>query len=319
VLAALGLLAMADAITLPVLICGLLIGSVFRMVGMSVRRLAVTAMVPPEGRLAANGLLGTSASLAIYAVGPLVGGVLAAVQNPRIALLVDGCSLVLLLAAAVFVTPSSADSVDGETIPASGLRIMRRIPATARLLVVVFGFNLFYMPVEIALPLLVRGPLQGDGVSLGLIWTGFGVGALIGAALTTLLQRLPEQRLLISIIAAWVVIVVLLTFAPSVPYAVAVFFAGGLIYAPFTPVVYTSVQKMLRPDEQQPVITLWTAGSTPAAPIGLALGGPLIQAIGAEGGLVVSALLTFALVPLAAVGLRGRTAGPEHAAVFDER
>jgi predicted MFS family arabinose efflux permease len=306
VLAALGLLAMADAVTLPVLVCGLLAGSVFRMVGMSARRLAVTAMVPPEGRLAANGLLGTSANLAIYAVGPLLGGVLAAVRNPGVALLVDGASLVLLLAAAVFVTPSTGGSVDGESIPASGLRILRRVPITARLLVVVFGFNLFYMPVEVALPLLVRGPLQGDAVSLGLIWTGFGVGALIGAVLTNALRRLPEQRLLLSIIGGWALVVVLLILAPSVPYAVVVLFVGGLVYAPFTPVVYTLVQSMLAADEQQPVITLWTAGAVLAAPLGLALGGPLVQEVGTRGGLAVSALLTIALVPLAAVGLRDR-------------
>jgi predicted MFS family arabinose efflux permease len=306
VLAALGLLAMADAVTLPVLVCGLLAGSVFRMVGMSARRLAVTAMVPPEGRLAANGLLGTSANLAIYAVGPLLGGVLAAVRNPGVALLVDGASLVLLLAAAVFVTPSTGGSVDGESIPASGLRILRRVPITARLLVVVFGFNLFYMPVEVALPLLVRGPWQGDAVSLGLIWTGFGVGALIGAVLTNALRRLPEQRLLLSIIGGWALVVVLLILAPSVPYAVVVLFVGGLVYAPFTPVVYTLVQSMLAADEQQPVITLWTAGAVLAAPLGLALGGPLVQEVGTRGGLAVSALLTIALVPLAAVGLRDR-------------
>ncbi|TCO55736.1 MFS transporter [Actinocrispum wychmicini] len=227
VLAALGLLAMADAITLPVLVCGLLIGSVFRLVGMSARRLAVTAMAAPEGRLAANGLLGTSTSLAIYAIGPVAGGILAAGHNPGIALLVDGASLVLLLAAAIVVTPQAAGSVDGESIPRSGLRILRRVRVTARLLVVVFGFNLFYMPIEIALPLLVRGPLGGDAVSLGLIWAGFGVGALIGAVLTGLLRKLPEQRLPVLIITAWAAVVLLLTVAPSVPYAVAAFFVGG--------------------------------------------------------------------------------------------
>ncbi|TCO55735.1 hypothetical protein [Actinocrispum wychmicini] len=79
-----------------------------------------------------------------------------------------------------------------------------------------------------------------------------------------------------------------------------------MIYAPFTPVVYTFVQVVLKPDEQLPVITLWTAGSVLAAPVGLAVAGPLIQAVGARGGLIVSALLTIALVPLATVGLRGR-------------
>ncbi|MEV6603019.1 MFS transporter [Kutzneria sp. NPDC051319] len=312
VLAGLGLLAMADAITLPALVCGLLFGSILRMVGVSSRRLVVTELVAPEDRLAANGLLGTSQSLAAYAIGPVIGGVLATGQNPGIALVVDGAAQVLLLAA-VFVTPSTAGSVEGDRIPASGLRILRRIPLAARLLVVVFGFNLFYMPVEIALPLLVRGPLHGDGLSLGVIWTGFGVGALIGAVLTGLLRKLPEHRVLVSIIGLWGVVVVLLTFAPSVPYAAVVFFLGGVIYAPFTPVVYTVVQGVLAPSEQQPVLTLWTACSNVAAPLGLALGGPLVQAVGTEGGLVVSALLTIALVPLAAVGLRRSRAGGEDA------
>jgi hypothetical protein len=310
VLVTLGLLAMADAITLPVLIGALLLGSVFRMAGMSARRLALTAMVPPEGHLAANGLLGTSTSLALYTIGPLVGGILTAVRNPGVALLGAGASLVVLLAAAVFVIPSSGGSVAGETIPASGLRILRQVPLTARLLVVVFGFNLFYMPVEVVLPLLVRGPLHGDGVSLGLIWTGFGAGALIGAVLTTTLRRFAEQRVLVSIIAGWAAVVLLLIVVPSVPYAVAVFFLGGVIYAPFTPVVYTVVQAVLKPEEQQPVITLWGAGSALAAPIGLALAGPLVQGVGTLGGLVVSAALTIALVPLAAVGLRPRVEAP---------
>lgn len=88
-----------------------------------------------------------------------------------------------------------------------------------------------------------------------------------------------------------------------------VFFVGGLIYAPFTLVVYTIVQRVLAPAEQQPVLTLWTAGSNLAAPLGLALGGPLVQAVGTEGGLIVSALLTIALVPLAAAGLHRSAAG----------
>jgi hypothetical protein len=89
-----------------------------------------------------------------------------------------------------------------------------------------------------------------------------------------------------------------------------VFFLGGVIYAPFTPIMYTVVQSVLKPAEQQPVITLWGAGSTLAAPIGLALAGPLVQGVGTLGGLVVSAVLTIALVPLAAVGLRPRVEAP---------
>ncbi|WP_063758631.1 MFS transporter [Kibdelosporangium aridum] len=306
VLVLLGLLAMGNSISLGVLIGGLLISSLLRMVAMSARRLVITAMVQPEGRFAANALLGTSSSLAIYAIGPVLGGVLATVANPGLALLINGSSLVVLLVAAIFAAPSKAGSVDRETIPASGLRILRRIPVAFRLFIVVFGFNLFYMPVEVALPLMVQSSFGGSGVALGLIWSGFGVGALLGALATSKLQRFMGYKLLIAIIAGWGGVVLLLLISPSVPFAIAVFFLGGLIYAPFTPVVYTLVQSVLQPDEQQPVITLWTAGSVLAAPIGLALAGPLVQGVGAQGGLLISALLTIALVPLASAGLRGR-------------
>lgn len=302
----LGLLAISGRLTLGVLVGGLLVGSVCRMVAMSSRRLVATNLVEPAGRLAVNGLLGTSSGLAIYAVGPVVGGVLAATAGPGVALLADGVSFLALLVAVWFVVPAGSGTVSGTAVPTSGWQILREIPVVARLFVVVFCFNLFYMPVEVALPLLVAGPLHGGGAALGSIWAGFGVGALVGAVGTNMLRRFPRQPLLVAIIAGWGIVVLLLLAAPSVPVMVAVFFLGGLVYAPFTPVVYTLVQSVLQPDEQQPVLTLWVAGAVSAAPIGLALAGPLISGVGVRGGLVVSAVLTIALVPLAAAGLRRR-------------
>jgi MFS family permease len=90
----------------------------------------------------------------------------------------------------------------------------------------------------------------------------------------------------------------------ALPLLTGAFFLGGLIYAPFTPIAYTYVQSMLTPDEQQPVVTLWAAGAVLAAPVGLALAGPLVSAAGAKDAMIISALLTIALVPLAASCLR---------------
>jgi hypothetical protein len=88
-----------------------------------------------------------------------------------------------------------------------------------------------------------------------------------------------------------------------VPIAALAMGIGGLVYAPFTPVAYSLMQRHLRPDQQQPVITLWAAGTLLAAPVGLVLGGPLVQLTGIRGGLLASLLLTAALVPAAARGL----------------
>lgn len=300
----LGTLAVTGTLTLWMLVGGLLAGSVFQIASNSSRRLLATGMTGAAGQFAVNGLLGTSSSVAAYAVGPVLGGIVATAASPGVALIVDGLTFVPMLGAVCFAVSATSRPARGRFAPESGLRIMRAVPPAARLFVVVFCFNLFYMPVEVALPLLVHGQLHGSGTALGLIWSGFGAGALLGGMGTLLLRRVRRQRVLVTIIGAWAAAVLLLAFSPAVIFAVGAFFLGGLIYAPFTPIAYTYVQSMLTPDEQQPVITLWAAGAVLAAPVGLALAGPLVSAAGARNAMIISALLTVALVPLAAGSLR---------------
>jgi len=136
------------------------------------------------------------------------------------------------------------------------------------------------------------------------MWGAFGIGCLAGGLSLNALRRVRQEALLVTIIAGWALAMLALAAAPTVPLAVLVFGLGGLIWAPFTPVAYSLVQSALTPEEQPPVVTLWAAGGTLAAPIGLALGGPLVELAEARGSLLISALLTLALVPWAAWGLR---------------
>src|SRR5262245_65787924 len=97
----LGLLAVTDHLTLPVLIIGLLLGATFRMAGSSSRRLLATSMVDDTGRFAVNGLLGLNATFALYIVGPVLGGVIVAAASPGAALFFDAGGALILLAAVV--------------------------------------------------------------------------------------------------------------------------------------------------------------------------------------------------------------------------
>ena len=301
---AIGILAFTGALRLWLLGVALTGGSVLRLLAASSRRLLATGMADADGRFAINGLLGTSDALAAYVAGPVLGGLLSTATSPGFVLLLDGCSFLALLAVVLFTAPQAKSTVDDKT--RSGWAILRRTPAVAAFCTVVFLFNFFYMPVEVALPLLVRGPLHASGAALGQIWTGFGVGALVGALATNQLRRLPQTMLCVCIIAGWGACVLLLATATDVPVAACALAVGGLIYAPFTPVAYSLVQAALAPDEQLPVLTLWAAVSSVAAPIGLVLAGPLIQATGLRPALVVSATLTLALAPAAAIILRRR-------------
>jgi MFS family permease len=300
VFVAIALLALAGALPLWLLGVALLFGSGLRLLALSSRRLVATELAGESGRFAVNGLLGTSESLARYVIGPVLGGVLASTASPGVVLLLDGLSFLALLAAVLIAVPPRP-RVD-PTSPAaatSGWVILRRVPVAAWLFVIVFCFNLFYMPVEVALPLLVRGPLHAGGTALGDIWTSFGVGALLGALATILLRCLPQTILLIAIIAGWGCCTILLGTAASVLTAAIALALGGLVYAPFTPVAYSLLQSRLAANQQQPVLTVWAAGSALAAPIGLILGGPLVQLTGIRASLFVSAALTLALVPAA--------------------
>jgi MFS family permease len=310
----LGALALAGTLTLPVLLGGLLVASLLRLLSASARRLAATGMVAEDGRLAVNGLIGTTDNLALYVVGPALGGVLVTAFGTDLLLLVVGVSYVALLAAAATAVPrkvaAPTDQPGGAEACASGWTIMRRTPVVVRLALVVFLFDLFYGPVEVALPLLVTGELRGDGGAYGALWTCFGVGALVGALLTNQFRRIRPQLLLVAIIGGWAGCAAVIAVAPNLWVAGAGLALGGAIYGPFLAVAYTLLQSLLRTEDQQPVFTLWGAMVTVAMPLGLAVGGPLVASAGARGGILVSALITALLVPMALRWLRTQPPAP---------
>ena len=306
----LGSLAVTGRLTLPVLIGGLLAGAAVRMAGSSSRRVLATSLAGERDRFGVNGLLGLNSNVALYVLGPVAGGIVAAAVGAGVALFADAGGALLLLAAVLRVVPRTAAVRPERRGGPSGWRILLRRPVAARLLVVVFFFNLLYMPIEVALPLYVRGDLHAGAAGLGLLWAALGAGAAIGAALTNQLRNLPQRRVLIAIIGLWALCPIALAGVSDITIALVAFGLGGLVWAPFTPVAYSFLQSGLAADEQQQVVTLWTTGAMLAAPLGLAAGGPLVLLTGTRGGLVLSGLLTLLLVPIAARAVRTRLRVP---------
>ena len=271
-------------------------------------------MAGESGRFAVNGLLGLNATFALYIVGPVLGGLIAASTSAGVALLFDAGGALILLTAVLASVPRVVrhrDEPRRSPSRESGWRILRRRPVAARLLLVEFFFNFLYMPIEVALPLHVRGTLEADASGLGLMWGALGIGAFVGAALVNQLRNLPQRHLLVAIIALWALCPIALASTGSLAAAMIVFGLGGLVWAPFTPVAYSFLQSGLASHEQQQVVTLWTTGSMVAAPLGLMVGGLLIELTGTTGGLVLSGVLTLLLVPIAALAVLPRMAAAQ--------
>jgi predicted MFS family arabinose efflux permease len=296
VFALIGALAASGHLGLWGLVGLLAAGSVLHPLALTSRRLIATDLAGPQQRLAVNALLVTQLSLATWTIGPALGGLLTATVGPAAVLALDGASFLPLLLA-VLVLPAGAGRHDTEPRrrdPRSGLAVLRSHPGVAGLLALTLAVDLLYYSVEVALPIHVQQTLGGAQV-LGAMWAGFGAGAVAGSLLASLLGRLPQRYVLVGAITGWALSLGAFTASSRVLWALTAFTLGGVLWAPFIPVVYTMVQGAVTTDEQQPVLTIWTAIILTAAPLGLALGGPLVTGLGATAALWTSAAATLTL------------------------
>jgi MFS family permease len=291
--------------------------AVLHSAAMGARRVLAAGLALPDERMAVNSLLSTQVTVASWTIGPALGGLLTAWGGPAPVIVADGLSFVPLVFALVSLGRSSVEPVEPEEPEAAGPRpraasgwaVLRRRPAVAGLAAVALLVDIVYFPVDVALP--IHADLLGGAGTLGLLWTGFGAGAIAGSLLPGVLSRIRPSRFLVGALIGWSTALACVAISPTVGLTVVAFTFGGLAWGPFTPVMYSVFMDGLDPDEQQPVLTLWTALGFAIAPVGLALGGPLVALTGTRGTMGLSAGVNLVLAGLAALLLvRGRTPAP---------
>ncbi|WP_405816358.1 MULTISPECIES: MFS transporter [unclassified Streptomyces] len=316
-------LAWAAGVLHPVLYVALLAGSsVLHAWGNAGRYSLLAQILPPDQRLAANALVSSSVSASIV-VGPALAGFLAAVIAPAWLIGLDALSFAVLAAQvgrlrgvaagqdgkggtgeeATTATPVDADR------SAAGLRLLRTQPELLGVLALTWFFNFLYGPAEVALPLHVTDDLHAGAGLLGLYWTLFGAGAVLGGLAAGALQRFPLWPVTLGIVAGWGL--ALVPFGLGAPAAVtlACFTLGGLIYGPFTALSYTLFQERTPAASLTTVLAARSAALLTAGPVGTALGGPLIALLGPRQVLAASGIAT---VALAVIGAAVRVWGLRH-------
>ncbi|MFJ6054141.1 MFS transporter [Streptomyces sp. NPDC092307] len=310
-------LAWAAGVLHPVLYVALLAGSsVLHAWGNAGRYSLLAQILPPDQRLAANALVSSSVSASIV-VGPALAGFLAAVISPAWLIGLDALSFAVLAAQVGRLRDASdgRGKGDGETAAAApvdadrsaaGLRLLRKQPELLGVLALTWFFNFLYGPAEVALPLHVTDDLHAGAGLLGLYWTLFGAGAVLGGLAAGALRRFPLWPVTLGIVAGWGL--ALVPFGLGAPAAVtlACFTLGGLIYGPFTALSYTLFQERTPAAALTTVLAARSAALLTAGPVGTALGGPLIALLGPRQVLAASGLATVALAVIgAAIRVRG--------------
>jgi predicted MFS family arabinose efflux permease len=258
-----------------------------------------------DGRLAANSLASSQVWLATI-LGPAMAGVLLARIAPAWLLGFDAASFAFLGLQAWRTptdTPTSEQPVDARAAE-SGFRLLRRNDLLG-LIVLTWLFFFLYGPVEDALPVYVAHDLHAHAGLLGIYWTSFGIGAFASTLFAGTLRARATRRVTLVIVAGWGACLIPFAFAP-VGATLICFAIGGVVYGPFIPLTYALFQSVTTTDNLPSVLAARSAAVIVAAPLGTAIGGPIIASLGAGWTLTASGAATLLLAAVATAVWRPR-------------
>ena len=290
----------------------------------------IADLLPAAQRIAGNSVFGLTDQLSLM-MGPALAGVVTALAGPAVVISLDAASWGVLaisyarvapLAARLTATatasneapakatapfadeavPAPAPPAD-EAVPApapladrgSGWAVIRSNPVLPGLMALSFVFYLLYGPIEVALPVHIASDLHGSAALLGAFWAVFGIGAVIGELAAPYLRRWPVWPTMTGIVIGWGLAIVPLGLPTPLWAGLAAFFAGAVIWGPWLSLSMAVLQDASPPGALAQVIAARSSLLILASPLGTALGGPIVAALGARGTLLASAVATIAL------------------------
>jgi MFS family permease len=271
----------------------------------------VAEVLPDEDRVAGNALVSTFNQVS-FVVGPALAGWMTSLAGPGWVIGADALSFAVLAASCWLVRVRRVSVAETAETSAGGWRTIAGQPRLLGLIAVTCVFFFLYGPVEVALPIHVAAELHGSPGLLGLYWTVFGVGAVVGGLGAGLLRDRPLWAVVVLIIVGWGASLLPVGLTDAVVPGLIGFALGGLIYGPFIAICTTLFQRTCPPHVLSRVLATRTALTTPSTALGMLLGGPAVSAFGGQSTLLASGVLTIVLGVVVA-GVRLAARGDSHA------
>jgi MFS family permease len=246
-------------------------------------------------------------------LGPVLAGVLIGFIGAPSVLLVDGGSyLVAVLLVATFVPqrPPVEAPEEGRSLR-TAVRFIVREPLlriwNPALAIGDMAWTAFF----VAVPVLVVARFDADPRIVGWLIASFGVGALIGNAISfRVARRVDGTKLIATFILGQALPLWLLAFhLPAAAFSAALVVSGianGIVNPPLHAVMTLRIPPALRPTVMPTMMLTWTI----LQPVGLFTAGPILDAFGAEPVLIAFAAiqtLMMSAAALACVWVRPRT------------
>jgi MFS family permease len=274
----------------------------------------VPEIVDAEALAGANSLDQLVRPAALRIAGPALGGLLIVVCDVGVAFLVDAATYVVSIVAVLLMTPRPrADAVAGGASVLGDIKegfayVRSKVWLWATFLAATVAYLLFFGPVEVLVPFVVKNEMHESANVLGVVFAMGGLGAVGGAMIVG--QRGIPRRYITSMYIAWAVA----TFAvagyglATLPWqAMAASFVFNAFETAGTVVWATTKHRLVPLRLQGRVSSLDWFISIGLLPLSFALTGPVAAAVGARQTLVWAGVLG-GVVTLAALFVPGMRA-----------
>jgi DHA3 family macrolide efflux protein-like MFS transporter len=273
---------------------------------------ASTSLMVPEKHLSrVAGLNQALQGLGMIAAPPL-GALLLELLPMQGILAVDVVTAILAIAPLLFikVPQPQRSAAAGETSGASllsdlrqGLRFLRKWPALLAIIGIAMVVNLLIYPAISLQPLLVTEHFDGDALQLAWLQAAFGIGMVAGGITLGIwggFKRRAVTGLLALALNGMGLAIIGLAPANAFPLAV-----GASLFAwfmnPFANgAIFALLQTTVPADMQGRVFTLMQAGAGAMIPLGLAVAGPVADALSVQAWFLIAGL---AMAVIGAAGL----------------
>ncbi len=273
---------------------------------------ASTSLMVPEQHLSrVAGLNQALQGVGMIAAPPL-GALLLELLPMQGVLAVDVATAILAIAPLLFIvvpqperSPTAAEGANASLVAdlRQGLRFLRRWPALLAIVGIAMLVNLLIYPALSLQPLLITEHFDGDAIQLAWMQSAFGVGMVAGG-ITLGIWGGFKRRAVTGLVALALNGVGLLVvgLAPAGAFPLAV---GATLFAwfmnPFANgAIFALLQVAVPADMQGRVFTLMQAGAGAMIPLGLAVAGPVADALDVQAWFLIAGL---AMAIIGAVGL----------------
>ncbi len=245
----------------------------------------IVPMIVPERQLAPANALTQGSRQLMTLIGPAMAGALVAIVSTGPAFAIDAVSFAVAAIAIALITGGRrhGSSADHETSVlgtiSGGLRAAWADRPVRSIVLLVAAFNFaFTGPISVGLAILADARFDGGPAAFGLLMSGFGAGALIGAIVAGSIPRVRALGTVLTVVAIALGIgLAAIGLAPSLPVALGITAAMGLLIGFINVQAIAWLQARIEPEVRGRVMSLVSLGSVGLAPVSLALAGALVD------------------------------------------